>query len=594
MSNRLIATVCCLWMLANTCFASSLSIGQFGMNASPLHAAPANIKGMDIAIGQVEGGRPGKDGVDTPANRHDDVVPTEVFRFNQAPDTSDVRAHPEYVAGVMISKNTGSLAGVAPEAKLYSSASPTFDPEDHLRSLNHIASRNSRDVRAINMSYGLPLGGLDSTDGNSYFTRGVDWLSTAYENTLFVIAGNEGGGIPLPTDSYNGLVVGSSNQEGDYFRRVSSFNSFDENPTQDRTAIGLIAPGEGFPLTALNSTSTTPPHPGGTSIAAPHVTGTVAMIQELGERNLTNIGGDHWTGNHRRHEVSKAILLNSADKLAGVHGSARTVISNDALGNYTWETSLANSNDNQPLDIQFGAGHLNAVRAVAQMGGGEWNNGSTDLPLIGWDFAETGGVGSDFRYTFENDLPADQWIAITLTWDRQVFKTGSANSYSPGDMFSNVGADNGLNNLDLFLVPEGSTNFDPGAPNTLRSVAEEQNVEHIFAKIPANGSYDIVVRQVPGGPENDVEYGLAWWFGDPFEPTIILGDFNNDQKVDDDDLDEWKSGFGTDYDGSDFLAWQRNYGYGVPASPAAATVPEPAAWMLAVIGLPLLLRRLAI
>jgi hypothetical protein len=226
---------------------------------------------MNIAIGQVEPGRPGMEGVDSPANRHDDVDPTGVFQFDQGPDTGDVRPHAEYVAGVMISKNTGTLAGVAPAAQLYSSAAPNFSDEDHLRALDHVASQNSRDVRAINMSYGLPLGGLDSTDGNSYFTRGVDWMATAYDNTLFVVGGNEGSSVPLPTDNYNGLVVGSSSQEGDYFRRVSDFNTFDENPTQARTAIGLIAPGEGFPSTDLGTTSTTPPHPGGTSIATPHV-----------------------------------------------------------------------------------------------------------------------------------------------------------------------------------------------------------------------------------------------------------------------------------------------------------------------------------
>jgi hypothetical protein len=323
-------------------------------------------------------------------------------------------------------------------------------------------------------------------------------------------------------------------------------------------------------------------------------------MQELGERNVTNIGGMHWTGNHREHEVSKAVLLNSADKISGVHGSARTVVSNDALGNYTWEGSLAHSDDAQPLDIQFGAGHLNAVRAVTQMGGGEWDIGSTDIPSIGWDLGETGGIGSaDFRYTFENDLPADEWIAITLTWDRQVFKTGDEDSFTPGDMFT-VGDDNGVNNLDLFLVPEGATNFEPGALNTLRSVAEEQNVEHIFAKVPANGSYDIVVRQVDGGPGTEVEFGLAWWIGNPFELTI-QGDFDEDGDVDGADLTDWKNNFGTgpgadadgdgDSDGNDFLAWQRNFGTGVPASPTAAAVPEPSVWALAALGLPLLLRR---
>lgn len=113
-------------------------------------------------------------------------------------------------------------------------------------------------------------------------------------------------------------------------------------------------------------------------------------------------------------------------------------------------------------------------------------------------------------------------------------------------------------------------------------------------------SYDIVVRQVEGGPGNDLEFGLAWWFGNPFEPTITPGDFDEDGDVDDDDLSDWRNNFGTgggadadgdgDSDGADFLAWQQNLGTGVPAIATTAAVPEPAAWLLAVVGLPLLLR----
>lgn len=482
------ASFCFLCLLTGNVAASSFSIGPDGINAAVLQS-DLNLRGMDIAIGQVEPGRPGMEPTDDPANRHNDVDPVAVFRFNQGPNTADVRPHAQRVAGVMISKDTGSLAGVAPEAQLYASAAPSTLEEDHVRALNHIASRNGRDVRAMNLSYGLPLGGLGSTDGNSYFTRGLDWLATAYGNTLFVVAGNEGTSAPLPTDNYNGIVVGASALEDNVYRRVSDVNTYDENPTQDRTAIGLIAPGEDIPLTMPGSTSTTAPHPAGSSYAAPHVTGTVALLQQLGEKNTVDIGGDRWaTGNFREHEVSKAVLLNSADKISNVHGSSRTVESTDGTGNYTWEQSFAFTNDAQPLDIQFGAGHLNALRAATQLAPGEWDNGS-DIPLIGWDFGETGGVGTTLRYTFDAELAAGAWIAITLTWDRDVFKTGDEDNFSPGDMFT-VGVDNGLSNLDLFLVPEGSNDF--GAATALRSIATEQNVEHIFAKVPGTGSYDLV------------------------------------------------------------------------------------------------------
>jgi len=93
---------------------------------------------------------------------------------------------------------------------------------------------------------------------------------------------------------------------------------------------------------------------------------------------------------------------------------------------------------------------------------------------------------------------------------------------------------------------------------------------------------------------------LAWWAGDAAAP--IIGDFNNDGRVDGADLTQWKGDFGGpgsdadgdgDSDGADFLAWQQNLGTGVPALPANSAVPEPAAWMLFAVVLPILVRRRA-
>jgi T5SS/PEP-CTERM-associated repeat protein len=65
-------------------------------------------------------------------------------------------------------------------------------------------------------------------------------------------------------------------------------------------------------------------------------------------------------------------------------------------------------------------------------------------------------------------------------------------------------------------------------------------------------------------------------------------DFNNDGRVDGDDLNVWKTEFGKPApsgadanddglsDGADFLEWQRQFGSGVPATPAVGAVPEPA------------------
>jgi hypothetical protein len=81
--------------------------------------------------------------------------------------------------------------------------------------------------------------------------------------------------------------------------------------------------------------------------------------------------------------------------------------------------------------------------------------------------------------------------------------------------------------------------------------------------------------------------------------NLLPGDFQVDGDVDGTDLILWKNRFGTgaggdadgdgDTDGADFLVWQQGLGMSA-ASAASKAVPEPAAWMLALVGLALMRR----
>ncbi len=280
----------------------------------------------------------------------------------------------------------------------------------------------------------------------------------------------------------------------------------------------------------------------------------------------------------------KAVMMNSADKLVGVHGSTRDVLNAD--GN-DWNLSPANMDPSLPLDPTMGTGHLNAKKSVQQLSTGECNPGS--VPLSGWDYE---GVGDRNEYVFNAQVSG--YIAATLTWDRRVEKTSSGN-YMDGDQFTTQTPQQRLNNLDLYLMPVNSNNF---ADAIAASIAEEQNVEHIFFDVATAGQYKLVVHNNPVGGIGDFQnYALAWWIGNG--PASPLGDYNKNGSVGPEDYDVWKSNFGSSFadadgngngtvDAADYTVWRDNLGAGSGSAGASPSlVPEPAAvWLMlaAVLG----------
>jgi hypothetical protein len=146
--------------------ASEDTIGTNG-----IHSAGLGLTGAGIDIGQVEADRPGKPGHDTGSNCcNDKIVPAGVFARNMvAGNGQGVDDHALWVAGVMISTQTAvptpppirsPPVGVAQSAALYSSAF-LVEPvgilqQDAAVAAQHLASLPTADVRAINMSFGVP------------------------------------------------------------------------------------------------------------------------------------------------------------------------------------------------------------------------------------------------------------------------------------------------------------------------------------------------------------------------------------------------------------------------------------------------------
>ncbi|MGI0480931.1 S8 family serine peptidase [Geminocystis sp. CENA526] len=492
------------------------SLSEKGIDVLRLHEAPYNLQGRKIGIGQVEIGRPKKFSLDKVSPLHKRLPIARLFYRNQpAQPNAHIDNHAMMVASVMVN-NHKNLRGVAPLANLYSGAIGSLktaaQPEECLTT-QHIALQNN--VRSINLSFGESLA-RDTRenaqlDGNALLTQCLDW-SARVHNILYVVAGNQGlGGIPIPTDNYNGITTAYSMRKGGIFSKVD-FANLSVSPVGiakglirqeinvgGRRGVSLLAPGSKIDVYNVDGRIE---RVSGSSFAAPHITGSIALLQEAGN-NFLRQNPNTWTRDFRNHQVMKAILLNSADKLKDqgddkLLGMTRNVYTQK---NQTWLESDAYKNPEIPLDMQMGTGHLNTMRAYYQLKAGQYNY-DEKVPIMGWNYTQI--EENNFQdYIIKQPLKADHFISITLAWNRLVELDDVNNNqqYDIGEKF----IDRGLNNLDLKLI----TN-DQEEKIVCSSVSKVDSVEHIFCPIPKTGEYKIRVQFTEKVNNPMQSYGLAW------------------------------------------------------------------------------------
>jgi Subtilase family len=494
------------------------SLSEKGIDVQRLQQPPYNLQGRKISIGQVEIGRPKKFALDKLNPLHKKLPIARLFYRNEsAQPNTHIDNHAVMVASIMIS-NQKKLHGIAPLANLYSGAVGSLktaaQPEECLTTQN-IALQNSGNVSAINLSFGESLARDErknpQLDGNALLTQCLDWSARAH-NVLYVVAGNQGrGGIPIPTDQYNGITTAYSMRKDGIFSKVDFANLSispvgigkalirQEINVDARRSVSLLAPGNKINVYNVDGKVE---EVTGSSFAAPHITASVALLLEAGN-NFLKENLISWTKDYRNHEVIKAILLNSADKLkdngdGNLLGMTRNVLTQN---NQTWLKSDAYLNPEIPLDMQMGTGHLNTMRAYQQLKAGQYNH-KEKVSNIGWNYNQI-EEKSSHDYIIKQPLKVNSYVSITLVWDRLVELNDQNNNqkYDIGENFINKG----LNNLDLELISN-----DSKEKIVCSSVSKVDSVEHIFCPIPDTGEYKIRVRFTNQVNQTMQSYGLAW------------------------------------------------------------------------------------
>jgi hypothetical protein len=325
-------------------------------------------------------------------------------------------------------------------------------------------------ARIHSASWGTP-------NANAYTVYDLQIDEYAYENPEFlfiVAAGNAGRGnsantVASPATTKNGISVGASQNTGDHIKDgqqgldyLIDFSS--RGPTKDgRRKPDVVAPGQ-FILSAKAMSDVVGEcddngglhFKKGTSMAAPIVSGTAALVRQY------FVEGWHLTGSPQPStgfspmaSLVKAVLLNGAQELVGIEDGDGTITNSRAY------------------DRNQGFGRVNLLRSVPLALKNEIGAVFVNAQRIG-----NGGVDK-YEVSIDKSGCSDP-LSATLVW-----------TDIPGSPSCNQGCI--LNDLDLFVTQNGrSGRF---FPNGLGSADTVNNVERVRIEDPTDGAtYVIHVR----------------------------------------------------------------------------------------------------
>lgn len=376
-----------------------------------------------------------------------------------------------------------------------------------------------------NSSWGSWSAGPPVTANNSTRIIALDALAYDTGKTMVYSAGNRGAANTVgdPGLTKNGITVGAlSGDTGPLpYSTLSSYSSTGPSdfivatgPTTGTriasavASVDLVAPGDPLTLAyyggasgnntgGTNDLSTGFYSAGvaGTSFSSPIVAGGAALLVDAARANGFTRGTDA--------RVVKALLMNSADKLAGWTNNTTSV-----AGVLT---------TTQAVDYSMGAGRVNFGRAYEQQ-----LLGTTDVPGLGggtvgdlgWDYGQV-AQNAPNNYGFAGTLTAGWNFTATLNW----FARESFNFTTQASSSAAWGAQDILT-LQLFRQD------DAGDVLVAQSTAQYNLVQHLALTIPQDGRYFLRVNWAGSlynliGKANSEVYGLAWQVPTPGTAGVL-------------------------------------------------------------------------